>query len=47
MAVGVGPDPGETDLWPGKGDGLRVSGDRIRRTRAGYNFRGIKNVSCP
>lgn len=37
MAVGIGSDPGEPGFWAGRGDSLRVSGDGIRRDRAGLS----------
>lgn len=37
MAVGTGLGPGEPSLWAGRGDSLSVSGDRIRRDKAGLS----------
>lgn len=37
MALGAGPGPGEPGLWAGRGDSLSVSGDGIRRDKAGLS----------
>lgn len=51
MALCAGPGPGEPSLWAGRGDSLSVSGDGIRRAKAGLSsgviFRGTQNVPAP
>lgn len=37
MALCAGPGPGEPSLWAGRGDSLSVSGDGIRRAKAGLS----------
>lgn len=37
MALGAGPGPGEPGFWAGRGDSLSVSGDGIRRDKAGLS----------
>lgn len=49
MAVVAGLGPGEPGLWAGRGDSLSVSGDGIRRNKAGLSSGIISGAPrmCP